>query len=244
MNALRCCTKFAVYSCSLLAALAAPTDSMAPAKGMSAAPPWTTIEQPSPSWGNVTGFAPAAEDSRGREGRWWWPKRNSSDYQGGASLGNGGRVFGPWKAPEAPAVTVYDPPLPQKSDSSIPNPNLLKEEPNRLIVIENVYFDVGSVVLNDNGKQEIQRHVDRMKRFTEDSVVCLGHTDDIGTSEQNMRLGELRASAAKDYFVQCGIDEGRVRVASKGETDPAVPNNTPQNRALNRRVTFEITLGN
>ena len=87
-----------------------------------------------------------------------------------------------------------------------------------------------------------------------DAVVCLalqsdelresrfevaGHTDDSGNFEHNMRLSRIRAHTVKEYLVEnCQIDSERLSVVYYGQTRPAVPNTSRQNRKLNRRVEF------
>lgn len=244
MCAVRFCLRVAICFCLLVGVLVASADSGISVEGTPFAPPWTTVEPPAPTWGNVQGFVPATTDSRGREGRWWWPEQNDREGQDASQSGNGGRVFGPWKEPEPPTITVFDPPLPDESTPPQGIPNPLVVDPNRLIVIENVYFSLGSFQLNQAGKREVRKQADRMLRFKDDTVACVGHADDTGSDEENMIIGELRAQAVKNYLVECGVEANRVSVASKGESEPVAPNDTPENRARNRRVAFDITLGN
>ncbi len=65
-----------------------------------------------------------------------------------------------------------------------------------------------------------------------------GHTDSIGPDDYNQRLSERRAQAAYDFLVAAGIAPERLRAVGFGESRPAVPNDTEENRAINRRVEF------
>ena len=65
-----------------------------------------------------------------------------------------------------------------------------------------------------------------------------------GSGCLNLELGQRRAQAVVDYMVSAGIKAERLTARSKGETDPAVRNDSPANRALNRRVAFEVTVRN
>lgn len=77
------------------------------------------------------------------------------------------------------------------------------------------------------------------KGFT-GSIRVEGHTDDTGEESANQRLSEARAQAVTDYLVGHGIAAGRVTVTGRGETAPAHPNDTDENRAKNRRVVIEF----
>ena len=63
-----------------------------------------------------------------------------------------------------------------------------------------------------------------------------GHTDWTGPEEYNQVLSERRAGAVKRYFVETGVDAGRLTAQGFGESNPVAPNDTRDGRAQNRRV--------
>ena len=65
-----------------------------------------------------------------------------------------------------------------------------------------------------------------------------GNCDSRGSDEYNRALGERRALAAKEYLVQHGIAESRIRTISYGEERPAVQGDDEASRAKNRRDEF------
>ena len=67
-----------------------------------------------------------------------------------------------------------------------------------------------------------------------------GHTDDVGSDEDNLLLSDNRAKAVHDYLIAEGIDENRLEYKGYGETMPIDTNDTPQGRQNNRRTEFEI----
>ncbi len=68
-----------------------------------------------------------------------------------------------------------------------------------------------------------------------------GHTDATGPEEYNLKLGEDRAMAVRNYLHnQHGIALSRMEVISYGEATPVVDNKTKQNRAQNRRVVIKV----
>jgi len=67
-----------------------------------------------------------------------------------------------------------------------------------------------------------------------------GHTDSDGDEGYNQELSERRAEAVRDWFVGEGITLTSITVKGWGELRPTAPNDTPENKAKNRRV--EISL--
>jgi OOP family OmpA-OmpF porin len=63
-----------------------------------------------------------------------------------------------------------------------------------------------------------------------------GHTDSTASAEYNQELSEARAKAVRDYFIKQGIAPGRIQAVGYGETRPVASNDSPEGRALNRRV--------
>lgn len=68
-----------------------------------------------------------------------------------------------------------------------------------------------------------------------------GHTDDRGTREYNVALGERRARSVHDFFVLNGIAADRLEVVSYGEEKPVDAGDDEQARANNRRVELDLT---
>lgn len=71
-------------------------------------------------------------------------------------------------------------------------------------------------------------------------VIISGHTDNRGTPETNQRLSGLRASSVMDAFIKTGVKQARLRAVGFGDSKPLVPNDSPENEALNRRIELEL----
>jgi outer membrane protein OmpA-like peptidoglycan-associated protein len=67
-----------------------------------------------------------------------------------------------------------------------------------------------------------------------------GYTDAEGTPERNQGLSERRAQSVLDYLVSAGVAAGRLQAIGYGEQRPVAPNDTPENRARNRRIEFSV----
>ena len=68
-------------------------------------------------------------------------------------------------------------------------------------------------------------------------IVIRGHTDSDADAASNKRLSLARAEAVKSYLTtHFGVNPALVRTEGLGETNPVAPNDTPENKRLNRRV--------
>ena len=70
-----------------------------------------------------------------------------------------------------------------------------------------------------------------------------GHTDERGSDEYNLALGQRRAASIKRFFADRGVEERRLDVVSFGRERPATPGDDDAARARNRRAEFEIVAG-
>jgi outer membrane protein OmpA-like peptidoglycan-associated protein len=96
--------------------------------------------------------------------------------------------------------------------------------------------------LKAEGKTEVNRVIAMLKEHPADSVVIQGHTCNVGAENYNMSLGKRRADAIRSYMTKSGIAGSRVMAVSKGESEPAVSNDTAANRRLNRRGVFKYAI--
>ena len=71
-------------------------------------------------------------------------------------------------------------------------------------------------------------------------VTVTGHTDNVGSADVNMRLGQQRADAVRQRLIALGIPADRIATASRGMEQPIAPNDTPEGRARNRRADIKL----
>jgi peptidoglycan-associated lipoprotein len=106
-----------------------------------------------------------------------------------------------------------------------------------------IYFDFDSYQVAEPSKAELQQVAEYLGKHPGSSVTISGHTDERGTTEYNLMLGDQRAKAAHDYLVRLGIDPLRIKTISFGEERPAVPGNNDDAYQKNRRDEFNTSGG-
>ena len=108
------------------------------------------------------------------------------------------------------------------------------------IILKNVFFETGSAALKNESLVEL----DRLKKLLEENptikIQINGHTDDVGSDEDNMLLSESRAKAVHDYLLKNNIDEIRLKYKGYGETMPIASNESEDGRKENRRTEFVL----
>jgi peptidoglycan-associated lipoprotein len=85
-----------------------------------------------------------------------------------------------------------------------------------------VYFAYDSFSLDSTAKSSLGGHAAWLKSNAGVNVQVEGHTDERGTTEYNLALGERRAAAVRDYLISLGVEPGRLSTISYGEERPAV----------------------
>lgn len=108
------------------------------------------------------------------------------------------------------------------------------------ISLSNIYFKPNEANLTGFASMmlvELTHVLERQKNI----VIEIGaFTDGVGTDDYNLALSEKRAIAVKKYLVEKGAAATQLVTKGYGETQPVAPNDTEENRALNRRVEFKI----
>jgi len=108
------------------------------------------------------------------------------------------------------------------------------------VILENIFFEFDSFELNRKSDQELQE-IFRFLSLNPDLKVRLeGHTDNQGTESYNAGLSANRARAVYQRLIDMGIDADRLQFEGKGSKVPIAPNDSEENRALNRRTELHI----
>ncbi len=101
-------------------------------------------------------------------------------------------------------------------------------------------FSFDCTELSENQKSELDAIISVLNEYPDAQLTITGHTCSIGTKTANEHVGLRRAESAKSYLIEKGISAERISTISAGDTEPIVENNTPSNRTLNRRLTFNV----
>ncbi|NOY95545.1 MAG: OmpA family protein [Chlorobi bacterium] len=110
------------------------------------------------------------------------------------------------------------------------------------ITLGPVYFDFDKSVLKPDAIAILDKAVEKLNSSAAYDVTVSGYTCNIGTEEYNQKLSERRAKAVVVYLAKKGIDNAFVGAKGYGESNPAVPNTSIENRRKNRRAEFEIKI--
>ncbi|MCQ2120432.1 MAG: OmpA family protein [Fibrobacter sp.] len=120
-------------------------------------------------------------------------------------------------------------------------PDEIPQPPKKVFVLEGVNFESGKATITPDSYISLMKVVDILEAFTESTFEIIGHTDNQGGKEKNMKLSADRAESVKNFLVEKGIAESRIVTSGKGDTQPVASNKTPEGRAQNRRIEFHRT---
>ncbi|RIW13740.1 OmpA family protein [Algoriphagus lacus] len=107
-------------------------------------------------------------------------------------------------------------------------------------VFENVFFDFDKYDLKSESITSLKRLLKFLQENPNVNILISGHTDNVGSSAYNQTLSLQRATSVQTFLVKSGLHPGRLLVEGKGDNEPMVPNSSPENQALNRRITIKV----
>ena len=90
-------------------------------------------------------------------------------------------------------------------------------------------------MLSNEAKAILNAQADYMKKNTGVQIIIEGHTDERGTREYNLALGNKRATVVKKYLVEQGVDMNSIEVISYGKERPVDMGSTKEAWSKNRR---------
>jgi peptidoglycan-associated lipoprotein len=157
----------------------------------------------------------------------------------GSGSGSGAPAGGAVPRPPEPvAEPIAVPPEPAGADrlkvSDI-------DEINKNSPFQPVFFAYDSSEIEAEGQQVLQANAAILKKYPEWVITIEGHSDERGTAEYNLALGNRRAAAAKAYLISLGIPADRLRTVSYGKEFPFEPAHTEAAWSKNRRAHFVLT---
>jgi peptidoglycan-associated lipoprotein len=99
-----------------------------------------------------------------------------------------------------------------------------------------VYFSFDSADVLPESRTIIEANARKLTKNQRTITQLEGHTDERGSREYNIALGERRANAVRQAMIAMGVTPQQIRVVSYGEERPAAAGPDEQTYALNRRV--------
>ncbi|MEW6752880.1 MAG: OmpA family protein [Candidatus Latescibacterota bacterium] len=108
----------------------------------------------------------------------------------------------------------------------------------RLIIDSGVLFDPGKSELKSGVAQEFEKVATFVQNFSPNKLIIEGHTDADGDDASNQLLSDSRAGVVRQYLITAYnfITPAMIEARGYGERQPIVSNDTPENKALNRRI--------
>lgn len=103
-------------------------------------------------------------------------------------------------------------------------------------VLENIFFDTDQSVLKTESVAELNKLLEILNKNESLRIELGGHTDSDGNDTHNLQLSDNRAKSVVNWLIEKGVDKTRLAHKGYGEKKPRAENDTPQNKALNRRT--------
>lgn len=113
----------------------------------------------------------------------------------------------------------------------------------RSVLEQMVFFEYDESRITPEAEQVLRQKVDILRASPDVRLRLEGHTDERGSVEYNLALGNRRAESVREFFGQYGISGDRFVATSYGEERPLVNRSDEAAWAQNRRVEFVITAG-
>lgn len=107
-------------------------------------------------------------------------------------------------------------------------------------ILHDIRFAFNSTRFDTKSRIHLEEVSSILLKNLQMQIEIQGHADIRGPKSYNQTLSERRAMAAKRFLVGKGVDETRIRTKGFGVTRPIATNQTPEGRALNRRIEFVI----
>jgi peptidoglycan-associated lipoprotein len=111
-----------------------------------------------------------------------------------------------------------------------------RKDPASPLSKRSVYFDFDSFVVKDEFRPALEAHAAYLLSRRDAKVVLQGNTDERGSREYNLALGQKRAEAVRKVLLVLGVPDGQLEAVSFGEEKPRNEAATEEAFAENRRV--------
>ncbi|KAG0163203.1 hypothetical protein DFQ28_004404 [Apophysomyces sp. BC1034] len=124
---------------------------------------------------------------------------------------------------------------PQPTDVQPVNVDELNN-PSSPLAKRSIYFDFNSYTVGDDYQPLLQAHAQYLKGHPQRHVLIQGNTDERGTSEYNLALGQKRAEAVRRALALLGVNDSQIEAVSLGKEKPVATDHGEASWAQNRRA--------
>jgi outer membrane protein OmpA-like peptidoglycan-associated protein len=128
-------------------------------------------------------------------------------------------------------------------ESQLADLKLQRTERGLVLTLGDVLFDTGGATLKSGAYAPLDRLATVLKEQPDRKVLIEGHTDNVGSDQNNLGLSERRAQAVQASLVQRGVNRNQITSLGKGENFPIASNDDANGRQSNRRVELIFTDG-
>jgi peptidoglycan-associated lipoprotein len=147
----------------------------------------------------------------------------------------------PIAEPKPPIMERPEAPKPAEPTVDVDALNRQRIQARIAEVFKPVYFAYDQSSLSAEGQSTLQEIGKLMKEVPEITARVEGHSDERGSNDYNLALGERRAKSVNDYLTSYGIQATRLSTISYGEEKPASEGHDESSWSKNRRVEFTTT---
>ena len=130
-------------------------------------------------------------------------------------------------------------PLDPKDDVAKSTTTIILEK-GKKVILRGVNFETNKATLTRGSETILEEAYKALVANPDVQVEISGHTDSVGSDENNQALSLRRAQAVKNWLSNKGIPGNRMKTAGKGEKEPVATNDTAKGRAENRRIEFYV----
>ena len=156
-----------------------------------------------------------------QSGYWWWP-----EVPGKATpWGNQGYIY--------VRKIIFD----YKSSEGESKPSLVIK---KIITNVRAYFDFDKASLREDAREILLKAVDTLGRNPQADILITGNADVRGSEQYNLSLGEKRAAVVKQFMLERGIPESRIRILSRGKLDALAPTHDLVGMQKDRNAQFMV----
>ncbi len=108
------------------------------------------------------------------------------------------------------------------------------------VEVSRIDFQYRTDRLRETGEKILERIYEKIEKYGNCSLHVFGHTDDLGSETENLKLSEKRAERVMRFLIQRGIPPEKIRFTGMGETQPLFSGTGEEERRRNRRIVIRL----